>query len=84
MILASSDLTEDPYKQLSNVYQLVHSTMHSTMDCRLSGTTCSGALLNGRHVILANVGDSRAIVVNDMGIGRQLTIDHKPELPEER
>ena len=40
-------------------------------------------LLNGRHCLIANAGDSRCIVVNDMGIGRQMTVDSKPTEPEE-
>ena len=35
-------------------------------------------------MILANVGDSRAIVVNEFGVSRQVTIDHRPSFAEER
>ena len=41
-------------------------------------------LINGRHLILANAGDSRAIIINQFGKHRQLTIDQKLDVAEER
>ena len=58
-----------------------------------SGTTCILVIHIGSHIICANVGDSRAIVVydeqkNDSELKyleiAQLSIDYKPNLPEER
>ena len=56
-----------------------------------SGSTCTLVIHIGSHIICANVGDSRAIVVFDeKGHNnvdnykeRPLSIDYKPELPEE-
>jgi protein phosphatase PTC4 len=40
-------------------------------------------MLHGRFILTANLGDSRAIVVNSSGTYKQITTDHKPELPAE-
>ena len=61
-------------------------------DSKDSGTTCVLVVQIGNHIICANVGDSRAIVVldedNDKNINQfkvvPLSIDYKPEIPEER
>ena len=61
-------------------------------DSKDSGTTCVLIVQIGNHIICANVGDSRAIVVldenNDKNINQfkvvPLSIDYKPEIPEER
>ena len=58
-----------------------------------SGTTCILVIHIGSHIICANVGDSRAIVAyddqkNDSELKNlevaQLSIDYKPNIPEER
>jgi serine/threonine protein phosphatase PrpC len=40
-------------------------------------------MIHGRYILTANLGDSRAIVVNSYGTFKQITTDHKPELPAE-
>ena len=57
-------------------------------DCRMSGTTCNLVFQFNTHLICFNVGDSRSILIEDSGDGtnkiiRPLSIDHKPDLPEE-
>ena len=57
-----------------------------------SGTTCILVIIVGNHLISANVGDSRAIVVFDENNSPNLSylkivpisVDFKPELPEEK
>jgi len=64
---------------------------------KLSGTTVCSVLFDGTRVHCANAGDSRAMTVRifknqELGPGRDkvrmvsvpLSVDHKPELPEER
>ena len=59
-------------------------------DVRYSGSTCVTVLTYGRHLFMANVGDSRAIVVSEdpdhpkRCLARALTRDHKPDDPEEQ
>ena len=85
---------------IRNDYQIIKQAYISTdnqlkfsnFDCKESGTTCCLVIHIGTHLICANVGDSRAIVVydeqNDNNLNFlnviPLSIDYKPELPEEK
>ena len=56
-------------------------------DCSISGTTASIALIQGRKMYIAHVGDSRVVLGRKTPAGFEtveLTIDHKPTLPEEQ
>jgi serine/threonine protein phosphatase PrpC len=62
-------------------------------DAYNSGTTCNLVIHIGKHIICANTGDSRAIVTYDeqqedqelkLLEAAQLSIDYKPEIPEEK
>ncbi len=48
----------------------------------LSGTTATVAVVDGYHVLVANVGDSRAVLSRD-GNALALTDDHKANRPDE-
>lgn len=58
-------------------------------DVRFSGSTCVSLLTYGRKLYVANVGDSRAIMVQASPEGDKkctcyaLSRDHKPDDPEE-
>lgn len=59
----------------------------SAVDTTLSGTTAVAVLLRGRSMLLANTGDSRAVLGRREGHGvaaTALTKDHKPEDGAER
>ena len=57
-------------------------------DVRCSGATCVLAILHGKHLTLANCGDSRAVIArrtaNGSINGHPLTTDHKPDNVDER
>ena len=60
-------------------------------DVSLSGTTCSLIYLSGNSLYTSNLGDSRSILIRFDGSSkgdlikvRQLTDDHKPEVPKEK
>lgn len=62
--------------------------MHPTIDCFCSGTTAVTMLLQGQNLVIANVGDSRAVLGtltddNSKVEAVQLTVDLKPNLPLE-
>jgi len=40
--------------------------------------------MNGRHLVLANVGDCKCYVINSQGAARKLTVDHKYDNQSER
>ena len=93
--------TESIYNKLkANNYELIKEAFISTdtglesynIDADVSGTTCILIIHIGNHLISANVGDSRAIVVfdeeNDPNLNFlkviPLSIDSKPESPDEK
>lgn len=49
-----------------------------------SGSTCCVVLVQGHKLVTANVGDSRAILVDKLRKVRALTEDQKPNMPAER
>ena len=57
---------------------------NSEIDANFSGTTCVMVLQVGEKLLCANVGDSRAILVKDNNVIVPLSIDQKPDDPEEK
>ncbi|KAI3797523.1 hypothetical protein L1987_32781 [Smallanthus sonchifolius] len=62
-------------------------SMYANADCFCSGTTAVTLIKQGQHLIIGNVGDSRAILctrdTDNSLVPIQLTVDLKPNLPEE-
>ena len=56
---------------------------NSDIDANFSGTTCVMVLQVGEKLLCANVGDSRAIMVKENNKIIPLSIDQKPDDPEE-
>ena len=56
---------------------------NSDIDANFSGTTCVMVFQVGEKLLCANVGDSRAILVKENNIIVPLSIDQKPNDPEE-
>lgn len=88
-------LKENNYKIIHQAFKetdnMLKNVEFNTQD---SGTTCCLILHTGKHIICANTGDSRAVVGYDISnnsnpknldylSGNPLSIDYKPELPEE-
>ena len=64
------------------------SAQSDIFDCNMSGTTCNLIFQFNTHLVCFNVGDSRSILIEESSdntnqIIRALSIDHKPDLPEE-
>ncbi|KAJ1382424.1 PPM-type phosphatase domain [Sesbania bispinosa] len=61
--------------------------LHLQIDCYCSGTTAVTLIKQGHDLVIANVGDSRAVLgtrdQHDSLIALQLTTDLKPNLPRE-
>ncbi|XP_057466779.1 probable protein phosphatase 2C 72 [Actinidia eriantha] len=59
-----------------------------SLDCSCSGTTAVAVIKYGEDLVIANLGDSRALLgtITEDGVVRavQLTTDLKPDLPSER
>lgn len=69
--------TEDSYRETDENY------LEQGISKRDDGCTAVTAVLVGRRLIVANVGDSRAVLCRQ-GKALQLTIDHKPNEATER
>eukprot|EP00249_Psilotum_nudum_P015516 c25370_g1_i1 orf=324-1661(-) len=61
--------------------------LKAKVDCFYSGTTAVSLVKQGLNVIIGNIGDSRAVLGtksdDDTIVAVQLTVDLKPNLPEE-
>ncbi|RYR36741.1 hypothetical protein Ahy_A09g041697 [Arachis hypogaea] len=59
--------------------------MQNNFDCYCSGTTAVTVVKQGQHLVIGNVGDSRAVLCtrdhDDSLVPVQLTTDFKPSLP---
>lgn len=51
--------------------------------CVYVGTTAVVALISCTNIVIANVGDTRCVLIQN-GTTTQLTVDHKPDVPEEK
>ncbi|KAH6787807.1 Protein phosphatase 2C family protein [Perilla frutescens var. hirtella] len=49
-----------------------------------SGTCCVTALIEGREMVVSNLGDCRAVLCRGGGVAEALTADHRPTREEER
>ena len=70
MNLADHDLLEYPplnkvHPALTTAFAQANNELcNMGTDVRFSGSTCVSLLTYGRHLFMANVGDSRAIIIN--------------------
>jgi protein phosphatase 1L len=53
------------------------------MKCLTDGTTAVVAVIQGRNITVANAGDSRGIIVKKSGKAYPMSVDHKPNRPDE-
>ena len=87
------NLTENGYQIISNIYMDADIQIaKEKFNCEMSGTTCVLVIQLEEHLICANTGDSRAILVysespNDNLASSEvynLSYDCKPDLPKEK
>lgn len=99
VLFSQVEVEDDPHEALLQTFAKVQSliekaTALKTVDASRSGTTCSVVLhvISQKVLYIAHVGDSRVVLgrrlKNEDGTelwkAVDLTVDHKPELPEER
>ena len=83
-------LKEDNYHIIKQTYIKAEQELtHAEFDCNFSGTTCVIVFQIGYHLICANAGDSRAVLVSRLGGMNKseaipLSKDHKPNIESER
>lgn len=60
---------------------------NTRIDSSLSGSTGVFVLFHNKKIVIANVGDSRAVfLINKSGhlVAKQITVDHTPSVPTEK
>ncbi|RXH92759.1 hypothetical protein DVH24_042533 [Malus domestica] len=78
-ILKEEEFWVDPNRSISKAYERTDQAIlsHSSDLGRGGSTAVTAILLNGRRLLVANVGDSRA-VLSRAGQAVQMSIDHEP------
>lgn len=85
-ILGEPDFWEDPMKAIRRAYHRTDRKVLKKKKVTVDGqerprrggsTAVTVILLNGENLVVANVGDSRAVVC-EAGRARQLSVDHEP------
>ncbi|KAF0934182.1 hypothetical protein E2562_023442 [Oryza meyeriana var. granulata] len=86
---ASAQMLEEWREACTNAFAAMDGELklQANLDCSFSGTTAVCAIKQGKDLIIANLGDSRAVLatMSDSGYLQavQLTVDHKPNVAEE-
>ncbi|HEY6867233.1 MAG TPA: Stp1/IreP family PP2C-type Ser/Thr phosphatase [Candidatus Eisenbacteria bacterium] len=70
-----TDVAQDLQAALTTANRMVHRESEARPDLNGMGTTCTAAVVRGREMYVAHVGDSRAYLVRS-GKAQQLTHDH--------
>ena len=84
------EFKKNNYSLLSNIFLNADKCLYKNkkIDANLSGTTCVIILQIGFHLLSANVGDSRAIMIYGNNISNtkifELSHDFKPDSPREK
>ncbi|KAI8916162.1 phosphatase 2C-like domain-containing protein [Gorgonomyces haynaldii] len=86
VVALKEELIDAPETAFAKAFSKVHETLlvDTSIDSYMSGTTAVVCLVVGSRVFVANVGDSRLIVVSQDGQAKQITIDHTCELESEK
>ena len=86
------NLKESEYSYILELFENadVELSLQNNFDSNLSGTTCNLIFQFNIHLLCFNVGDSRSILIsnsedanNQLITIMSLSVDHKPDLPEE-
>ncbi|XP_052208382.1 probable protein phosphatase 2C 58 isoform X4 [Diospyros lotus] len=78
-ILKEPDFWNDIEKAIRRAYHSTdaHILEHSLSLGKGGSTAVTAILINGQKLVVANVGDSRAVICKD-GVAKQLSVDHEP------
>lgn len=87
-ILAHPNFRSDPGKTITEIYfstdKRILDKAKDETDFRAGSTATTAFLLNNnRRLVVANVGDSRAVLARN-GKAIEVSVDHEPQKPEER
>ncbi|CAH8391502.1 unnamed protein product [Eruca vesicaria subsp. sativa] len=79
-ILSQPDFWKHPKKAIKRAYKLTDDyVLHNVVGSRGGSTAVTAIVVDGKKLVVANVGDSRAILCRKNDVVKQLTVDHEPE-----
>ncbi|KAG8639233.1 hypothetical protein MANES_14G124300v8 [Manihot esculenta] len=82
-ILSQSEFWKNPKRALKKAYKITDDEILDNIDGSRGGSTAVTAILiDHKRLIVANVGDSRAVLCRN-GVVRALSVDHEPEKEKE-
>ncbi|XP_018850794.1 probable protein phosphatase 2C 39 [Juglans regia] len=83
-ILKEPDFWTETEKAIRKAYRITDDKiLEKAVDFGKGGSTAVTAILiNGQKLVVANVGDSRAVICKN-GVAKQLSIDHEPSMERE-
>ncbi|XP_010535081.1 PREDICTED: probable protein phosphatase 2C 39 [Tarenaya hassleriana] len=83
-ILKEPNFWEEPEKAIKKAYRITDTTiLEKAADLGKGGSTAVTAILiNCQKLVVANVGDSRAVICKN-GVAKQLSVDHEPNMEKE-
>lgn len=80
---AQSEFWKNPKRALKKAYKITDDEILDNIDGSRGGSTAVTAILiDHKRLIVANVGDSRAVLCRN-GVVRALSVDHEPEKEKE-
>ena len=84
-LIRQSGFWKDPPAAIREAYKTTDDTiLDKARDLGPGGSTAVTAILiDNKRLLVANVGDSRAVLSKD-GVAQQLSIDHEPGAPSEK
>ena len=73
-------------KILNHTFQTLHDklSVQTDFDIEMSGCTLNIVVVTKDHIMMANCGDSRSILIGDKGEVLLASRDHKPDLVDEK
>lgn len=84
-ILMDPNFIEEPSKALQRAFFRTDAEFSAIAKVKnlTDGTTAVVAVVHGKRIYVANAGDSRCILVQKGGKSKAMSIDHKPNRPDE-
>ncbi|CAL9235545.1 unnamed protein product, partial [Arabidopsis halleri] len=79
-ILSQPDFWRNPKKAIERAYKCTDDyILHNVVGPRGGSTAVTAIVIDGKTIVVANVGDSRAILCRASDVVKQITVDHEPD-----
>lgn len=80
LVFLKPDFWRNPKKAIKKAYKSTDDyILHNVVGPRGGSTAVTAIVVDGKKLVVANVGDSRAILCRESGLVKQITVDHEPE-----